>query len=137
MNKVIVAAVAAAALLVPAAALAAKPAKNSYFQYCTEEDRCPFGFETSKNGKKIVDIKLYPKCNPVPATWPEIRVKKGKFSASGKVENVLGKEITYVINGKFTSRKKAVGTYEVDAKGCDDKPVEFVAKRVGKAQKGF
>jgi hypothetical protein len=128
----------AAICLVPALAFAADPAKDSAFQYCVNKDSCPFYFETTKNGKYLTDIKLYPKCAPVPVEkWGRIRVTEGKFSKSGKVTDLVGNKLTYSIKGKFKRPKKAVGTYEVDSKDCKDKAVAFVAKRTGKAQEGF
>jgi hypothetical protein len=136
--KKIIVAVGMAACLVPFVALAAKPAKNSAFQYCTKPNKCPFGFETNKRGGKIVDIKLYTKCNEVPATFEKIKVKKGgKFANASTATNVIGQKITYSIAGQFVKKGKAVGTYDVDRKGCSDKPVKFTAKRTGKAQSGF
>lgn len=135
MKKVILV-LAVAACVVPAMALAATPAKNSSFQYCEKEDRCPFGFETTKTGTKITDIRLYAKCSPVPVmNWGKIKVKdSGKFKKSGTAVDVIGQAIEFTIKGKFTSRKKAVGTYLVERNDCNDKEREFVAKRTGKAQ---
>lgn len=135
MKKIILA-VTVAACLAPAAALAAKPAKNSAFHYCEKKNQCPFGFETTKTGKKLTDIRLYAKCSPVPVMdWGKIKVnRKGKFSKSGTGVDVLGRAIDFTIEGKFTKRKKAVGTYKVTRSDCDDKAQEFVAKRAGKAQ---
>jgi hypothetical protein len=135
MKKIILA-VAVAACLVPAMALAAKPAKNSAFSHCEKKDRCPFGFETTKTGRKITDINLYAKCSPVPVmNWGKIKVKaSGKFKKSGTAVDVIGQAIEFTIKGKFTTRRKAVGTYLVERSDCKDKEQEFVAKRVGKAQ---
>ena len=135
MKKLILA-VAMAACLVPAMALAAEPAKNSSFQYCEKKDQCPFGFETTKNGRKLTDIKLYDKCSPVPVmNWGKIRVKaNGKFKKSGTAVDVIGNAIDFTIKGRFKSRKKAVGTYLSESGDCKGKEREFVARRVGKAQ---
>ena len=130
--------VAAFACLVPVAAFAAKPAKNSAFQYCPKKDSCPLGFETNKAGTKIVELRMYNDCSRVPVTWPSIKVgKDGKFSKSGKVKNVVNQQITYSIAGRFVKPGKAVGTFELDAKGCNKKPEKFTAKRMGKAQPGI
>jgi hypothetical protein len=131
------AALVAAICLVPAVAFAADPAKNSAFQWCESSDRCPFYFETSKDGKKVVDIKAYNKCAQVPATFPKIAVTAGKFSKTGTVTDLTGQKLTYTIKGKFTRAKKAVGTYDIDRKGCSAKPTDFVAKRIGRAQAGY
>ena len=136
MKKILLAA-AAAICLVPALAFAADPAKNSAFQWCESKDRCPFYFETSKDGKKVIDIKAYNKCARVPATYPKIPIRSGKFSKTGTVTDVIGQKLTYTFKGKFTRPKKAVGTYDIDRKGCSAKPTEFVAKRIGKAQAGI
>jgi hypothetical protein len=122
--------------LVPALALAANPAKNSAFQWCETKDKCSFGFETSKDGKRIKDIKAYNKCAQVPAVFPKIAVKDGKFSKTGTVTDVIGQKLTYTIKGSFTTPKKAVGTYDIDRKGCSAKAQKFTAKRIGKAQAG-
>ena len=135
MKKIILA-VAVAACMVPAMALAASPAKNSSFQYCEKKNQCPFGFETTKTGRKLTDIKLYDKCSPVPVmNWGKIKVRaSGKFKKSGTAVDVVGDAIEFTIKGRFTKRKKAVGTYRTDASDCKGKEREFVAKRVGKAQ---
>ena len=130
----IIAIVVLAACAIPALAFAADPAKNSAFQWCKTRDQCPFGFETTKTGRYIKEIKAYNKCAAVPAVYPRIRVKAGKFSKTGTVTDVIGQKLTYTIKGRFTRPRKAVGTYDIDRKGCSAKPTEFVAKRVGKAQ---
>jgi hypothetical protein len=133
----LLAAVVAAICLVPALAFAADPAKNSAFEWCKTADSCPLRFETSKDGKKVIDIKAYNKCAQVPATWPKIAIRSGKFSKTGTITDVTGQKLTYTFKGKFTRPKKAVGTYDIDRKGCSAKPTDFVAKRSGKAQPGI
>lgn len=133
----LVAAVVAAICLVPALAFAADPAKNSAFQWCPEKDDCPLRFETTKNGRYIKDVKAYNDCARIPANYPRIRVRNGKFSKSGTVEDLAGQKLTYSFQGRFTRPKKAVGTYEIDRKGCTAKPQKFVAKRFGKARAGY
>jgi hypothetical protein len=122
--------------LVPALAFAASPAKNSAFQWCESKEKCSFGFETSKDGKKIKNIKAYNRCAQVPAPFPKIAVREGKFSKTGTVTDAIGQKLTYTIKGSFTTSKKAVGTYDIDRKGCSAKAQKFTAKRVGKAQPG-
>jgi hypothetical protein len=134
----LVAVLVAAICLVPALAFAADPAKNSAFRWCENSDSCPFAFETSKNGRYIKDIMAYNDCARVPATFPRVRVKDdGSFSKTGTVTDVINQKLTYTFKGRFTRPKKAVGTYDVDRKGCTGKPVKFVAKRFGKAQAGI
>lgn len=135
MRKIIIA-VLAVACLVPAMALAARPAKNSSFAWCTSKNVCPLVFDTNKKGKKITNMRLYTKCLPVPLMtgWPDVKVnRRGKFSGSGTVVNVLGEAVDYKFGGRFVKRKKAVGTFDVDRKGCSDKERKFVAKRKGPA----
>ena len=119
-----------ALLLVPALSFAANPAKDAAFQWCETRDRCSFGFQTTKNGKYIKDIRAYNKCAQVPTEFPRIRVKNGEFSKTGKAKNVLDQTVTYTIKGKFKKPKKAVGTYDLDLKGCSAKPTKFTAKKV-------
>ena len=121
---------ATALLLIPALSFAAKPAKNSTFQWCETPQVCAFGFMTTKNGKYLKDIRAYNKCNEVPAEFPRIRVKDGKFSKTGTVKNVLGQKLTYTIKGEFKKPKKAVGTYDIDRKGCKAKARKFTAKKI-------
>ena len=135
MHKLL-AALVAAICLVPALAFAADPAKSSAFRWCETRDSCPFAFETSKDGKKVIDIKAYNKCAQVPAIFPKLGIRSGKFSKTGTVTDVTGKKLTYTFKGRFTRPKKAVGTYDIDRKGCSAKPTDFVAKRIGKAQAG-
>jgi len=126
------------ACVVPALALAAQPKKDSAFQWCENKNSCPLGFETNPKGTKIIDIRAYNKCAQVPATYPKIKVKDdGTFSKSGNVTDVTGNKLNYKIEGKFKKPKKAVGTYDIDAKGCKADAQKFVAKRVGKAQPGI
>jgi hypothetical protein len=133
---------AAVACVVPALAFAAAdPKPNSHFIYCKKQNNCPMDFNTNKAGTKIVHLSLYPKCSPIPVGkkgfFPDMKVENGKFSGKGKIDNVLGDPITYDISGKFKKPKKAVGTYDVDAKDCSDGAHKFVAKRDGKAETGF
>ena len=136
MRKLAVAVV-AGICLVPALAFAADPAKNSAFQWCETRDRCAFGFETSKNGRYVKEIRAYNDCARVPAEFPRIRVRDGKFSKTGTVTDFIDQKLTYTFKGRFTRPRKAVGTYEIDRKGCNSKPIKFVAKRFGKAQAGY
>ena len=137
MRKLLVA-VAAAICLVPALAFAADPAKNSAFKWCETSDKCSLIFETSKDGRYIKEIKAYNNCARVPVeNWGRIRVRGGKFSKTGTVTDVIGQKLTYTYKGTFTTPRKAVGTYEIDRKGCNSKAQKFVAKRFGKAQAGY
>ena len=146
MRKII-AGVVAVACVVPALAFGALPKKDSAYAYCESENSCPFTFETSKTGRKIIAIKAYNKCARVPVDggYPKIRVKDtGKFKKSGTVTDLTGNEVTFTFKGKFRKPKKAVGTFELDSvetrggktKECDAEPEEFVAKRTGPAQEG-
>ena len=95
---------AATVCVVPALAFAADPAPSSSFQYCSSENRCPFGFKTNKTGTKIKQISAYNKCAevPVPGGYPKIPVNdEGKFSKSGTVTDAIGQELTFTIKGKF------------------------------------
>ena len=98
-------------------------------------------FSTNKKGTKTIRLSLYPKCSPIPVGkkgfFPNMRIENGKFSGKGKIDNVLGDPITYDISGKFKKPKKAVGTYDVDAKDCSDGEHDFVAKRDGPAESGL
>lgn len=135
MKKIILA-VAVCACLVPAMALAARPAKSSTFAWCTAKNMCPMMFATKKR-KKIVNLSLYSKCASVPpmaAGYKDMKVdRKGKFSGSGSYENVIGETVQYEIKGKFRTKKKAVGTFDVDSADCKDDATKFVAKRTGPA----
>lgn len=123
---------ATALVLVPALSFAAKPAKSSIFLWCKSGGQvCPFGFETTKSGKAIKEIRAYNKCAQVPANFPKIRVKDdGRFKKSGSVTDVTGTRLTYTIQGRFKRPKKAVGTYDIDSRKCSAKPTKFVAKKV-------
>ncbi len=140
MRKVILTPV-AVACVVPALAFAATPKKDSTYTYCENDNSCPLVFETTKSGGKIQDLTMYNKCAQVPpiaGRYPKTRIKdSGKFSKSGTVTTVTGQELTFTYKGKFRKPKKAVGTYEIDGKGCDSEPQKFVAKRTGPAQEGL
>jgi hypothetical protein len=123
-------ALALALLLVPALSLAADPAKDSVFQWCNTRQTCPFAFETTKTGRYIREIRAYNRCSQVPAKFPRIRVRDGKFSKTGTVRNVTGQKLTYTIRGEFKRPKKAVGTYDVDRRRCKAKPRKFTARKL-------
>ena len=133
MRKVIAAAIAAACLA--PAAFAATPAKNSSFAWCTSKNVCPMKFSTNKSGKRLVNFSLYSKCATVPPAegWPTFRVRNGKFAKSGSFKDVIGQTIKFKVAGKFVTRRKAVGTFDIDRAGCSDKARKFTAKRMGKA----
>jgi hypothetical protein len=133
MRKV-TAAVIAAACLVPAA-FAATPAKKSSFAWCTSKDVCPMKFDTNRTGKRLVNFGLYSKCATVPPAegWPTFRVRNGKFSKKGSFKDVIGQTIQFKVAGKFVTRRKAVGTFDIDRAGCSDKERKFTAKRRGAA----
>jgi hypothetical protein len=138
MRKTLALIVVAVACAVPALALAAHPAKNSHFAWCPKKNVCPLDFNTSKTGKKIVHLSLFPKCAPVPpkTQWfPNMRVtSEGEFAKKGTVTDVLGHTVHFQIEGKFTRPKKAAGHFHVTQKGCKDSRHKFVAKRDGKAR---
>ena len=131
MRKII-ATLVTAAFLVPALAFAADPAKNSHFRWC-KGDRCSLTFNTSKDGRYIQNLAMYNKCAELPANYPRIRVRNGRFSKSGSVKNVVGKTVEFAIKGRFTRARKAVGTFDADMAGCNARVTDFVARRVGKA----
>ena len=133
--RIITAVAIAAALIGSAVAFAAQPAKDSSFAWCTGKNMCPMTFNTNKKGTKIVNMSLYTKCAAVPMAdgyWPNMRVNdKGKFKRSGTAVDVIGQAIDFTIKGRFKKPGKAVGTYQVERKGCNDGEHEFVAKRQG------
>jgi len=135
--RIVVTVAIAAAVLGSSLALAAHPAKDSNFAWCTSKNMCPLTFDTNKKGKKLVNFSLYTKCSPVPAMegWPNIKVnRKGKFSKEGSFENVIGDTIDFTVKGKFVKKNKARGTFDVDSAKCSDGEHDFVAKRKGEAQ---
>jgi hypothetical protein len=134
--RIVVAVATATALLGSSLALAARPAKDSHFAWCTSKNNCPLVFDTNKKGKKLVNFSLYTKCSAVPPMegWPNIKVnRKGKFSKEGSFKNVIGETISFEVKGKFVKKKKARGTFDVDSASCSDGEHGFVAKRKGAA----
>ena len=121
---------ATALLIVPAISFAADPAKDSTFQWCETQEICAFAFDTTKSGRYLKNIRAYNKCNEVPAEFPRVRVRDGKFSKTGTLKNVIDQKITYTFKGEFRRPKKAVGTYDIDRRGCKAKPRKFIAKKV-------
>lgn len=127
----------AVACAVPALALAAAdPKPNSHFSYKTPNGSVPLDFNTNKAGDKITGLSMYARCSAVPpkkGVFPPVAVNNGRFSKEGTIENVIGEKIDYEVQGKFKKPKKAVGTYKLTKKGCNDKERDFVAKRDGPA----
>jgi hypothetical protein len=143
MRKLVLALV-AVACAVPALAFAALPKKDSAFAYCETQNSCPLGFETSKTGRRIKELRMYNKCARVPVRegYPRIRVKDtGRFRKSGTVTDMVGAELTFTIKGRFRKPGKAVGTFEIDSvqrrRECNADPERFVAKRTGPAEEGL
>ena len=122
---------------VPALVPAATPQKSSAFRYCTARDVCPLKFETDPRSRYVKDIRLYPKCAPVPTVWPGMNVRNGEFESAGKVRDVNGTKLTYSIEGTFTTPRKAVGTYRVESRNCKDRRRKFTARRYGPEQPGI
>ena len=122
---------------VPALVPAATPQKSSAFRYCTDRDVCPLKFETDPRSRYVKDIRLYPKCAPVPTRWPGMNVRKGEFASGGRVRDVNGTRLTYSIEGRFTTPRKAVGTYRVQSRDCKDRLRKFTARRYGPEQPGI
>lgn len=129
-------------IIVLAAALptlvpAATPKGASAFRYCTDGDTCPLKFETDSQSRYVKDIRLYPKCAPVPTRWPGMNVRNGEFESGGRVRDVNGTRLTYSIEGRFTTPRKAVGTYRVESRDCKDRLRKFTARRYGREQPGI
>ena len=127
----------ALAAAVPALVPAATPKGASAFRYCTDRDVCPLKFETDPRSRYVKDIRLYPKCAPVPTRWPGMNVVDGEFESGGRVRDVNGTRLTYSIEGRFTTPRKAVGTYRVQSRGCKDRTRKFTARRYGREQPGI
>lgn len=122
---------------VPLPVPAATPKGGSAFRYCTARDVCPLKFETDSESRYVKDIRLYPKCAPVPTRWPGMNVREGEFESGGRVRDVNGTRLTYSIEGRFTTPRKAVGTYRVESRGCKDRRRKFTATRYGREQPGI
>jgi hypothetical protein len=127
----------ALAAAAPALVPAATPQKASAFRYCTSRDACPLKFETDPLSRYVKDIRLYPKCAPVPTRWPGMNVVDGEFESGGRVRDVNGTRLTYSIEGRFTTPRKAVGTYRVQSRDCKDRRRKFTARRYGREQPGI
>jgi hypothetical protein len=129
--------VSAAAAILPALALGADPARNSAFHSCKVRDVCDLRFETDRRGRYVQDLRLYPKCAPVPARWPRIRVRQGAFERRGTVRDVTGERLRYAIEGRFTTPRRAVVTFDVDGRDCKDRRRRLVARRHARAKPGI
>ena len=128
-------AIAAAALALPAVALAAHPTADGNYQQM-KKNREVVSLHVAKNGKAIDNIGAYSKCNPVPFQPPyAIKVNKaGAFSLKGERKDVVGHSIKVVLSGKFVSATEVKGSYRMSvdkgAKRCNSKTVKFDAKLV-------
>ena len=123
--------------VVPALVQAVTPAKSSAFRHCTAPEVCPFKFETDPRSRYVKDIRLYPKCARVPTVWPGMNVRRGEFESGGRVRDVHGTRLTYSIEGRFITPRKAVGTYKVESRNCKDRRRKFTARRYGREQPGI
>jgi hypothetical protein len=131
-------ALAAVACIAPVLAFAVEPRPDSQFTYCKSRSDCPLSFVTNATSTKIRKLTIYSKCSDAPVGrnghFPRVPVDdEGEFSKKGTIDNVIGDEIEYEIEGRFRKRRKAVGTYRLTSLGCTDSKREFVATRSGEA----
>jgi opacity protein-like surface antigen len=115
----------AALLLTTAVAIAAQPKPGQYSQQ--KGNRIVVSFTVKKG--KVTKFSAYPKCAPVPAQIPAMKVKNGKFAFKGKIKDVTGTELSVEISGTFTTTTKAKGSYRYTSADCSDSKKSFTAKR--------
>jgi hypothetical protein len=123
MRKLTVVSVLVALLALAAVALAAKPKDGTY---------SGTAISLKVKSGKITEVTGTPnsKCSAIPIdSKKSISVSsKGKFSFSGKVKNTAGKNAgKLTLKGKFTTTKKAKGTYKFVKGSCKVGKTKFTA----------
>lgn len=129
MLRAVLLGLAAAALVIPAAALAAKPKPGGSYGDCSG-NRCKVSeIKVSADGAKVVRFHAYTKCNPVPIiTMPALKITPaGTFSYSGRVKDVIKNPIKVVISGKFVSVSEVRGTMRFSTASCNSKTLSYRA----------
>jgi hypothetical protein len=142
--RLLLAVVAATSLLAVSAppAFAFTPSTGAYQQI--KNNRILASFKVTKR-RTSTGTRRYVKnftggnqtCEPVPASIPAIRIKKDaqgvwRFSLVNKtVKDVLSRNVTVTIKGRFTSATRARGTYRYKLGSCDSGAKSFSVKRVG------
>ena len=129
MLRAVLLGLAVAALVIPAAALAATPKAGGSYGDCTGNTCKVSQIKVSANGSKVVVFQAYTKCNPVPiVTFPALRITPaGTFSFSGRVKDVLQHSIKAEISGKFVSASVVRGTLRFSTANCNSKTLSYRA----------
>jgi hypothetical protein len=118
-----------AALVVPAAALAALPKAGGNYGDCTAS-RCKVStLKVSADAKRVVRFSAYTKCNHVPIAKPFAFpiTAAGTFSYAGSHKDVLGKTLKVEVTGKFVSATEVRGSFRISSGSCDSKPIAYRA----------
>jgi hypothetical protein len=124
----------AAVLLVPAlgSASTVKPVKYSTFCINCTPKMEPGNFHVSKSGLTIDSLTYFNNCAGVPAIgFPKTPILNGAFTRTATIKNVLGKKITYTLNGRFVGPKLATGSINATGAGKTCKAVSFKARFSG------
>jgi hypothetical protein len=75
---------------------------------------------------------LLQRCAGVPAIgFPKTPILNGAFTRTATIKNVLGKKITYTLNGRFVGPKLATGSINATGAGKTCKAVSFKARFSG------
>jgi hypothetical protein len=101
------ASIAAFAVAPAAVAAVSHPKAGSYSQLNKAGDRSKMELSYSKG--HVTYAEHYDKCVRVPIMLPKVKVSEGKFSYSGKADDVVGHKWKVHLDGAFVTRTKATG----------------------------
>jgi hypothetical protein len=124
----------AAALVIPASALAAAPLGGATYRDCATRDGttvCKVNqLSVAPSAKKVAKFVAFTRCAPVPfkAALAMKIAASGAFALTAKRTDVSGRTIQVVIRGKFVSVDRAKGTMRFTRPGCDTGAVKFDAR---------
>ncbi len=118
------------ALASVAPAAVSNPKEGNYAQKKHHRYQIEFAY----SGGKVSNAIHYDNCLTVPVAMPKIKVKHGHFSYDGTRKDVTNRKFKIHVDGKFTGRKVAKGTWKeklVSGGSSCKGAVDYKAKRVG------
>jgi hypothetical protein len=127
----IAAALVAAALLVPAATLAAMPLGGATYRECNVRDgvtTCKVNqLSVAPSAGKVTKFVAFTRCAPAPFKAPLVMKidRTGAFALTAKRTDVTSRAIQVAIRGKFVAADRAKGTMRFKRPGCDTGAIKF------------
>jgi hypothetical protein len=127
-------ATAAAALAIPASAVAAKPLGGATYRDCAAQNGmtvCKVNqISVTPNARKVSKFVAFTRCAPVPFKAPlAMKINAaGAFALTADRVDISGHTVHVVIKGRFTAVDRAKGTMRFTRHGCDAGAVRFDAR---------